>query len=45
VVHYALRRSVLYRMGNAESLTGVRQWLLMYVLAKRPFDLVDIMLA
>jgi hypothetical protein len=23
VVHYALRRSVLYRMGNAESLTGV----------------------
>jgi hypothetical protein len=32
-------------MGNAESLTGVRQWLLMYVMAKRPFDLVDIMLA
>jgi hypothetical protein len=24
VVHYALRRSVLYRMGNAESLTGVQ---------------------
>jgi hypothetical protein len=23
VVHYALRRSVLYRMWNAESLTGV----------------------
>jgi hypothetical protein len=45
VVHYALRRSVLYRMGNAESLTGVQQWLLMYVMAKRPFDLVDIMLA
>jgi hypothetical protein len=42
VVHYALRRSVLYRMGNAESLTGVQQWLLMYVMAKRPFDLVDI---
>jgi hypothetical protein len=32
-------------MGNAESLTGVQQWLLMYVMAKRPFDLVDIMLA
>jgi hypothetical protein len=45
VVHYALRRSVLYWMGNAESLTGVKQWLLMYVMAKRPFDLVDIMLA
>jgi hypothetical protein len=32
-------------MGNAESLTGVQQWLLMYVMAKRPFDLVDIILA
>jgi hypothetical protein len=45
VVHYALRRSVLYRMGNTESLTGVQQWLLMYVMAKRLFDIVDIMLA
>jgi hypothetical protein len=45
VVHYALRRSVLYRMGNAESLTRVQQWLLMYVMAQRPFDLVGIMLA
>jgi hypothetical protein len=44
VVHYALRRSALYRMGNAESFTGVQQWLLIYVMAKRPFDLVDIML-
>jgi hypothetical protein len=44
VVHYALRRSVLYRMGNAESLTGVQQWLLMYVMAKHSFDIVDIML-
>jgi hypothetical protein len=31
-------------MENAESLTGVQQWLLMYVMAKRPFDLVDIMI-
>jgi hypothetical protein len=45
VVHYTLRWSVLYRMGNAESLTGVQQWLLMYVMAKHPFDLMDIMLA
>jgi hypothetical protein len=45
VVHYALRRSVLYWMRNAESLTGVQQWLLMYVMARRPFDLVYIMLA
>jgi hypothetical protein len=36
VVHYSLWRSLLYRMGNAESLTGVQQWLLMYVMAKRP---------
>jgi hypothetical protein len=45
VVHYAVRRSVLYWMGNAELLIGVQQWLLMYVMAQRPFDLVDIMLA
>jgi hypothetical protein len=45
IVHYALRRFVLYRMGNAESLIGVQQWLLMYVMAKRPFDIVDILLA
>jgi hypothetical protein len=45
VVHYALRSSVLYRMGNAESLTGVQQWLLMFVMAKRPFDIVDIMIS
>jgi hypothetical protein len=32
-------------MGNAELLTGVQQWLLMYVMAKHPFYLVDIMLA
>jgi hypothetical protein len=31
-------------MGNAESLTEVQQCLLMYVMAKRPFDIVDIML-
>jgi hypothetical protein len=44
VVHYVLRRSVLYRMGSAESLTGVQQWLLMYVMARRPFDIVDILI-
>jgi hypothetical protein len=32
-------------MGSAESFIGVQQWLLMYVMAKRPFDLVDIMIA
>jgi hypothetical protein len=45
VVHYALRRSVLYKMENAESLTRVQQWLLMYVMVKRPFDIVDIMIS
>jgi hypothetical protein len=45
IVHYALRRSVLYRMRNVESLTGVQQWLLMYVMAKRPFDIVDILIS
>jgi hypothetical protein len=32
-------------MGNAESLTGVQQWLLMCVMAKRPFDIVDILIS
>jgi hypothetical protein len=45
VVHYALRGYVLYRMGKVESLTGVQQWLLMYVMTKRPFDIVDIMIS
>jgi hypothetical protein len=44
VVHYTLRRSVLYRNVNAESLTGVQQWLLMYMMAKCPFDIVDILI-
>jgi hypothetical protein len=45
VVHYALWRPVLYRMGNVESLTGVQQWLLMFVMAKHSFDIVDIMIS
>jgi hypothetical protein len=45
VVHYTLRRSILYRMGNAKSLTGVQQWLLMYVMAKHPFDIVDTLIS
>jgi hypothetical protein len=45
VVHYVLRRSVLYRMGNTESITWVQQWLLMYVMAKSPFDIVDILIS
>jgi hypothetical protein len=42
VVHYTLLSSVLYRMGNDESIIGVQQWLLMYVMAKHPFNIVDI---
>jgi hypothetical protein len=45
IVHYTLRRSILYKMGNVESLTGVHQWLLMFVMAKHPFDIVDIMIS
>jgi hypothetical protein len=40
-----LQRSVLYRMGNAKSLREVQQWLLMYVMAKCPFDIVDILIS
>jgi hypothetical protein len=32
-------------MGNAESITGVQQWLLMYMMAKRSFDIVDILIS
>jgi hypothetical protein len=32
-------------MGNAESITGVQQWLLMYVMAKHLFDIVDILIS
>jgi hypothetical protein len=32
-------------MGNAELITGVQQWLLMYVMAKHLFDLVDILIS
>jgi hypothetical protein len=32
-------------MGNAESIIGVQQCLLMYVMAKRLFDLVDILIS
>jgi hypothetical protein len=45
VLHYALRRPVHYKMGNAESITGVQQWLLMYMMAKRSFDIVDILIS
>jgi hypothetical protein len=31
-------------MGNAESLTWVQQWLLMYVMAKHPFYIVEILI-
>jgi hypothetical protein len=45
VLHYALRRPVHYKIGNAESITGVQQWLLMYMMAKRSFDIVDILIS
>jgi hypothetical protein len=45
VVHYALQRSLLYWMGNTKTLTGVQLWLLMYVMAKCPFDIVDIFIS
>jgi hypothetical protein len=32
-------------MGNAESLTGVQQWLQMYVMVKHPFYIVDILIS
>lgn len=32
VDHNALKRSLLYRVGNAESITGLQQWLLLHIM-------------
>jgi hypothetical protein len=45
VVHQALRKTLLPRIGNAESITRFQQWLLLHVMTGRPFDIVDFILA
>jgi hypothetical protein len=45
VVHRVLRKTLLPRIGNAESITSLQQWLLLHVMTGRPFDIVDFILA
>ncbi|CAO2148763.1 unnamed protein product [Urochloa humidicola] len=42
-IHNALRKSLLYRKGNGETITGLQQWLLLSIMKGEQFDLVDFM--
>jgi len=44
VVHNALRRSLLPRMGGGEAVTSIQQWLLLRIMSYTPFDTVDFLL-
>ena len=41
VIHFALKRSLLFRIGYSEGITALQQWLLIYILGGLPFDIVD----
>lgn len=43
-VHFALRRSLLPRIGNAEAITSIQQWLLLSILTHQQFDILDLIL-
>ena len=42
IIHLALRRSLLYRLGYNEGITALQQWLLIHILTGREFDIVDL---
>jgi hypothetical protein len=44
VVRQALQKTLLPRIGNAESITSLQQWLLVHVMTGRAFDIVDFFL-
>ena len=41
MIHFALKRSLLLRIGYSEGITALQQWLLIYILGGLPFDIVD----
>ena len=41
VIHFALKRNLLFRIGYSEGITALQQWLLIYILGGLPFDIVD----
>jgi len=42
MIHLALRRSLLYRLGYNEGITALQHWLLIHILIGRQFDIVDL---
>jgi hypothetical protein len=44
VVHRALRKTLLPRIGNAKSIISIQQWLLLHVMTSRPFNIMDFVL-
>ena len=44
-IHFALKRSLLPRVGNAEAITSIQQWLLLLILTHQQFDILDMILA
>ena len=41
MIHFALKRSLLFKIGYSEGITVFQQWLLIYILGGLPFDIVD----
>ena len=40
-IHFALRKSLLFRIGYNEGITALQQWLLLHIMTGRDFDLVN----
>ncbi|GJN20366.1 hypothetical protein PR202_gb07736 [Eleusine coracana subsp. coracana] len=41
IIHLALRKTLLPRIGNVEAITSLQQWLLLSIIQGRSFDIVD----
>ena len=41
VIHFAIKRSLLFRIGYSEGITALQQRLLIYILGAMQFDIVD----
>ena len=41
VIHFALKRSLLFRIGYSEGITAIQLWLLVYILGGLLFDIVN----
>ena len=41
VIHFALKRSLLFSISYTKGITVLQQWLLIYILRGLPFDIVN----